>query len=62
MMTSKEWTIHKRLDDANPVLRLTIPRGTVKSGPIVAYLKRIAAYYNRPIYVENPPISIRKEN
>ena len=59
-MTSKEWVIHKRLDDANAMPRLTIPRGTAKSRTIMAYFRRIIAYYNRPIYVENPPINILK--
>lgn len=60
-MTSKEWVIHKRLDDANPVPRLSIPRGVAKSRSIIAYIKRLAGYYGRPIYVENPPINIHKE-
>lgn len=60
-MTSKEWPIHKRLDDANPVPRLSIPRGVAKSWSIIAYIKRLAAYYDRPIYVENSPIDIFKK-
>ena len=60
-MTSKEWSIHKRLDDANHMPRLTIPRGTAKSGIINAYLKRMIAYCTRPIYIENPPIDIFKK-
>lgn len=59
-MTSKELSIHKRLDDANPVSILSIPRGVAKSWSIIAYIKRLAAYYSRPIYVENPPIDILK--
>ena len=61
MTSTKEWAIHKRLDDAHPMPRLSIPRGVAKSGIIIAYLKKVIAYQNRPIYVENPPIDIRKE-
>lgn len=62
MMVSKEWVIHKRLNDASPMPRLTVCRGDIKStAALIAYWQALAAYAKRPICIENPPIKIRKE-
>lgn len=63
MMTSKEWVIHKRLDDANPMPKMRTHRGDARSTSSLAlYFWVLKNYMKRPIYVENPPIiRFRKE-
>lgn len=52
MMTSKEWTIHKRLNDASPMSRLTVCRGGIKStAALITYWQALAAYAKRPINI-----------
>lgn len=61
MMTSKEWTIHKRFDDANPMPKMHTYRGDAKStSSLVLYFWALGNYMKRPIYIENPPIEISK--
>mgnify|MGYP005888038449 CR=1 FL=1 len=63
MMASKEWVVHKRLDDAKPLPRMPICRGANKiTSSLVAYFWMLESYMKRPIYAENPPIKIQKEN
>lgn len=52
MMTSKEWTIHKRLNDVSPMPRLTVCRGGIKStATLITYWQALAAYVKRPINI-----------
>lgn len=63
MIASKEWVVHKRLDDAKPLPRMSTCRGTTKiTSSLVAYFWMLESYMKRLIYVENPPIKIQKEN
>lgn len=61
MMTSKEWAIHKILDDANPMPKKPMYRGNAKSTfALVLYFMMLETYTKRPIHVENIPIKISK--
>lgn len=52
MMTSKEWAIHKRLNDASPMPRMVVCRGGIKSTTaLIAYWQALAAYVKRPINI-----------
>lgn len=63
MMTSKEWAIHKRLNDANPMPKMHMHRGDAKStSSLVLYFRTLKNYMKRPIYLENPPIKVLKGN
>lgn len=52
MMTSKEWVIHKRLNDTSPIPRMVVCRGGIKStASLIAYWQALVAYMNRPINI-----------
>lgn len=62
MMVSKQWAVHKRLDDAKPLPKMSICRGVTKmTSSLAAYFWMLESYMKRPIYIENPPIKIQFE-